>query len=118
MCKKNRIVRNADFVLDTNALSRATQESEFRKLADLVKRMTAREDYGKGWLPVTSFVELLGGSDSGKRTARLTTFQRLYQDALHGLGILPSLPVTIEGEWKEPPESRIVQSSRLQPEVE
>src|SRR5215510_2301357 len=37
---KNRVVWNADFVLDTNVLSRATDDRKYGELVNLLKRMT------------------------------------------------------------------------------
>jgi hypothetical protein len=96
------MVWNADFVVDTNVLSNALDDGAIlQRLIDLVQRMTAKEEYGSGWLAMATFLEMLATSNPKKRIQLVELFHHLLQVVGSRVKIFAPFQMLIEAEWSD-----------------
>jgi hypothetical protein len=113
-----RIIWNADVVVDTNVVSRASRsEGRFWVVANMLRRMTARPELGAVHFGIGSIDEWLASENEATQLQYLRTFRRLYKFLPNRLMMLGDVPSMIEGEWATPFHSRRVRAEFLDAEI-
>jgi hypothetical protein len=96
------MIWNADFVVDTNVLSNALDNEEIlRRLIDLMQRMTAKKEYGSGWLAMPTFLEMLATTSRPKRIRLVELLFRLLQEVGGRVKIFAPFQMLVKAEWND-----------------
>jgi len=111
-----REIWHADFLIETSVFGCAALDRRFyERLAVQVHKMTAKEGYGKAWIPWTAFHEMIATPDP-KRREILGVLVDLYRELGDRIVLTGSLEETLAGEWSDP--QRFVSASLGQLEEE
>ncbi|WPB72894.1 hypothetical protein KYC5002_28005 [Archangium violaceum] len=113
-----RKIWNADFVVDTNVINWALDDREYlRRLIDLLKRMTARPEYGKCWFALTSLIELLQTANPTRRTQLLESLLFVCGHLKNRIQFFAPLQTTLEWEWEDPPTTPTAIVDQIEPAI-
>jgi hypothetical protein len=110
-----RVIWNADVLVDTNVLSRASRsEGRFWMLANTLRRMTAHPKMGSAHFSIASIHEWLASESQATQLQYLRTYRRLYKLLPNRIRVLGDIRQLIEGEWARPPHSRGIRGEFLE----
>jgi len=111
------VIWNADVLLDSSVLSQAAlAPGLYRRLALFTHRLTARQEFGKVWVPWTALQEMAATPDPKRRDV-LGVLLNLYRELGDRILLTGELNDMIAGEWATPPHAASCSVGNLEGEL-
>jgi hypothetical protein len=108
-----REIWHADFLIDSSVFSQAALDRRlYDRLARQIHKMTARDEYGRAWIPWTAFEEMAATPDPKRRDV-LGVLVNLHRELEDRILLTGDLEHVIAGEWSDPPHSASLSLGQL-----